>query len=169
MLGRSQEEINVLMERWAQGVAQVYEGLVHFDVSASRPRPAHFRIRRGERVITTGGGGCAPDLFAVVLWTGKPMQVEAICPATGCPIRVDLTPEGVTNVEPASAVISLVNPQGPRFKPFRDNREASELICSQQHFYASAEAAANWLACNPGGRLIPVKDFPIWNRRIFGQ
>jgi hypothetical protein len=106
-------------------------------------------------------------LFAVVLWTGKPMQVEAACAATGRQIRADLTPDSVVSVESETAVISLVNPQGPCFKPFRDNQEARELICSQQNFYTSREVATKWLARHPGGRLVPVKEFLTWTQRIF--
>jgi hypothetical protein len=164
----SREETLAHISRWAQGVVRIEKNLVQFDVSSpATGRPARYRIRRGERVIHAGGGGCALDLFAVVLWTGKPMQVEATCAATGRLIRVDLAPGTVTRVEPASAVISLVNPRGPRFKPFRNNQEASELICSQQNLYASREVAADWLARNPGGRLLPVREFPAWTQRIF--
>lgn len=111
--------------------------------------------------------GCAPDLFAVVLWTGRPFQVESTCPATGERISADLTPGGVSRVEPATAVISLVDPLGPQFKRWNGGREAYLLICTQQQLYASGEAAGSWLAANPGGRLVPVREFHDWMQRVF--
>lgn len=45
-----------------------------------------------------------------------------------------------------------------------DNTDAE--LCSQQPFFASADAAAEWTATHPDGRLIPVRDFHDEARRL---
>lgn len=45
--------------------------------------------------------------------------------------------------------------------------DADANACSQQSFFASAEAAASWLAAHPGGRIYPVAACFEWFRRNF--
>lgn len=95
-------------------------------------------------------------MYLLALALGRPIHAEATCPATGTPITADITPERVERVDPPTAVVAIVTDDyditgGP------DRTDAE--ICSQQPFFASPEAAANWVATHPEGRLVPVHDF----------
>lgn len=55
----------------------------HHDAAARQ----HVHIDR-----RTVSGGCAPDVVFFALLGGRPVGVDATCPATGVPIRVRLAP-----------------------------------------------------------------------------
>jgi alkylmercury lyase len=97
-------------------------------------RPTRHRFTTGGRTLYTW---CAPDALAFPVLTGAPALVESTCFATGAPIRVEVEPDGVRAVEPASAVVSIV----PRAVGVDELRER---LCHEQHFFASGEAAAAW-------------------------
>lgn len=63
-------------------------------------------------------------------------------------IRVIATATAVTAVEPATAVVSLVNPA--------DLTSIRSSFCNQVHYFASPEDAQPWLAQHPCGELLPV-------------
>jgi len=63
---------------------------------------------------------------------------------------VTATPGGVTAVDPATAVVSLVNPE--------DLTSIRSSFCNQVHYFASPEDARPWLADHPGGEVLPVRD-----------
>jgi hypothetical protein len=129
------------------------DGLIHYGPEASPDKRY--------RVMDTGG--CAPDIFWAVLAADMSVQAELICPATGTAIRVDLSPEGVELVEPPGTVVTVLNLRAQVLQEMDNVADAD--VCSQQSFFASAEAAGSWLASHPGGRIYPVAAFFEWFRR----
>lgn len=167
-LRRSTADTLALIQRYGGDAVHVQDGTVHLQLRFPEPdaeNPAHYRIHIGGRVLDTNAGGCAGDIFAVMLWTDKPLRVETTCPATGTAIRVDMAPTGVTRVEPPTAVISVVDPHSAKFQQFRED-PASNVICRQQSFYASRQAAVDDPILEPGARVFPVGEFLDWTRRI---
>src|SRR5262249_8324506 len=55
---------------------------------------------------------CALDTFLYTALLGQPSEVLSCCPVTARPIRLAMTPEGISKLSPASSVISLVIPDG---------------------------------------------------------
>lgn len=164
-LNRSTPDTLELLRQWGGDAVRVHDGRVHLHLTFP-DRPTGFRIQLGGRTLNTNAGGCAGDTVAVMLWTGKPVRVETTCPTTGTPIRVELDPAGTSTVEPATAVITVADPHSPRFTQIRDRRTASELICSQQNYYASPQAAADDPTLDPGVRVFPVGEFLTWIRNL---
>lgn len=109
-----------------------------------RPTPHRFTFD-GRTVY----GWCATDTPAFPVILGRAGVIESTCPATGRPIRVGVTREGVTNVDPSGAVVSLVRP---------DQTGNIRDACNLGRFYASREAAAGWLAAHPEGWVQSVDD-----------
>lgn len=109
-------------------------------------RPTRHRFVVDGRQMYTW---CAMDtlLFPVVL--GRTADVHSTCPATGRPVSLTVSPGGVTDVTPPGAVVSEACPA----EPVRDMRSE---ICDHGFFFASFEAAAQWRADHPGGRLRTV-------------
>jgi alkylmercury lyase len=88
------------------------------------------------------------------------------CRATGV-VRLTATSEGPKDVEPAAAAVSLV-------KPRRTVPGPGSSFCNQSHFLTSADAAKDWLAEHPEGRVLPVTDAyeagrPLIERDLFGS
>lgn len=176
VLGESVDEVRAKIDRYARKVTRIEDGLVRLQLSFP-DRPARFRVEIGDRVLHTNAGGCAGDVFALVLWTGRPLRVEADCPATGRRIRVAVTPDRVTAVDPEDAVISVADPASAKFAGLDkdpasakfaelDKDPASTVICRQQNFYTSAQAARSDPQLEPGARIFPVGQYLDWIRAI---
>ena len=93
---------------------------------------------------------CALDTLILPAALGTSARIESAYGATGIPVRVSVDATGVTSVEPATAVVSLVNPE--------DMSSVRSAFCNQVHFFASLEEAKPWLDSHPGGSVIPVDE-----------
>jgi alkylmercury lyase len=158
-IGQSPDETVALAGQWAY--VHVADGLIHFDPEGSPY--SRYRVKVGARVLDTGG--CAVDIFWAVLATSASVRAESRCPTTGTPIRVDLSPEGVELISPPGAIVTVLNPRAPVLQEMNNGENADANVCSQQSFFASAGAAANWLNAHPGGRVYPVAAAFEWFRQ----
>lgn len=128
--------------------------LVGFGVTL-RPTPHTFHMD-GRTLY----GYCATAILELPIILGRAGVGESRCAVTGRRIRVELTPEGVTSVDPPEAVVSKVRPAAA----VTDIRAE---ICNLGNFFSSPEAAADWLAHNPQGTVDPVADeFEITRRAM---
>lgn len=95
---------------------------------------------------------CALDtlMFAPIL--GVLARVESQCPATGRAVTLQVSPDGVSGLDPATAVASVVRPDGACITDVRSE------FCDRGHFFVSAEAAAPWLHANHDGEVLAVAD-----------
>lgn len=109
-----------------------------------RPTPHRFTVA-GEELYTW----CALDTLIFPTLLERAASVESVSPTSGEPIRVTIDPvAGVTSVEPATAVVSLVNPD--QITSIRSS------FCNQVHYFTSDEDAAGWLAEHPRAEVVPV-------------
>jgi alkylmercury lyase len=83
---------------------------------------------------------------------GSPVAEVTSTSPTGGPIRLRIGPDGVSGVEPASAVVSILLPDGP----FDD--DVRQSFCHLVHFFGSPAAADAWTAQHPGTFWLPVAD-----------
>lgn len=93
---------------------------------------------------------CAADALGMMPAIGRSVAISSRCPATGQTVTVTASPEGVQEVHPADAVVSVVvvgSPDDPR-----------GTMCNFGHFFASAGAASEWLDRHPDGTLLSVPD-----------
>jgi alkylmercury lyase len=118
-------------------------------------RRTHHRFEVDGRRLYTW---CALDTLVYPSMLGRPARVESPCHATGVPIRLVVEPDRVAQVEPDTAVVSLV--------PTGDRSAIRSSFCDQVHFFASAEAATGWLDQHPGGSVVPVADAQRLGRPI---
>jgi len=110
-----------------------------------RPTPHHFEVD-GRTLYTW----CALDTLVFPAVLGQPARVTSPCHANGTPVRVTVEPDKVTHVEPATAVVSLVTPDAPA--------SIRTAFCDQVHFFATPDAATDWLGQHPGATVLPVAD-----------
>lgn len=98
---------------------------------------------------------CATDALEVSVMLGRSGAIESTCPATGQPIRVELNPEQILSVDPPHAVVSKVRPD-------HTVDDIRAQVCALGNFFSSAEAAADWLAHNPDGKVVTIaEDFEV--------
>ncbi|WP_017197952.1 organomercurial lyase MerB [Arthrobacter sp. M2012083] len=109
-----------------------------------RPTPHPYTVA-GEQLYTW----CALDTLIFPALIGKAATIESSSPRSGTPIRVTTGADGtVTSVQPATAVVSLVNPEGTG--PVRSS------FCNQVHYFASREDARTWLETHPGSEVLDI-------------
>ncbi|MGH9137984.1 MAG: organomercurial lyase [Acidimicrobiales bacterium] len=100
----------------------------------------------------TAWAWCAYDTLFITRVLGATAEVSSLCPATGTTVRLTVTPDGVTDVEPSMAMVSLLRPG----KPFDD--DVIQNLCHFIHFFASPDAAEAWTAEHPGTFSLAVDD-----------
>jgi len=105
---------------------------------------------------------CASDTLMVPVILGRPGVVESTCPQTGQPIRIELTPSGVEQVEPLGTVVSAVRPTGTL-------TDVRTTTCHHGHFFSSPGAAARWADQHPDGYILPVDDAFRLDRQVITQ
>ncbi|MDT5144827.1 MAG: alkylmercury lyase, partial [Mycobacterium sp.] len=112
-------------------------------------RTPHTYIVDGHHLYTW----CAADtlLFPAIL--GHPARIESRCPTTDTVIRVTVDPRsGVIELSPATAVISIPGSQE------MDTNRVRATTCNPGRFFATAQAAQDWLSAHPDGTVLPVAD-----------
>ena len=111
-----------------------------------RPTPHRLSVE-GQQLYTW----CALDTLVFPALLGRAASIESPCHTTGTPVRVTVDPAaGVTSVEPASAVVSIVTPG--------EHTSIRTAFCNQVHFFASRHVAQPWLDDHPGMSVLPVFD-----------
>jgi alkylmercury lyase len=93
---------------------------------------------------------CALDPFLIVPAIRRTARVESKDPVTGEPVTMTVTPEGIKDLSPASAVVSFIAPD----KPFDSDVIAS--FCEYVLNFASRESAERWASEREGIILLPT-------------
>lgn len=102
--------------------------------------------------IGTAWTWCSYDTLFIAHLLGVTARVTSPCPVTGDQVRLTVSPDGVSDVDPADAVVSLLEPDAP----FDEN--VRQTFCHYVLFFASPDAAETWIEDNPGTFWLPVAD-----------
>lgn len=78
-------------------------------------------------------------------------QVRSVCAASGQPVRFRVGPEGIEELAPTTAVVSLILPAR------RIDCERG-TFCQQSLFFQSEEAASLWMTLHPDAVLLSVEE-----------
>jgi alkylmercury lyase len=122
-------------------------------------RPTTHRFTVGGRALFAW---CASDTLMLPVVLGRPALVESTCPQTGLTIRIEVTPDGVEQVDPAGAVVSAVRPPGQLADVRADT-------CDHGHFFSSRAASAAWTDAHPDGFVYPVEEAFRLDRQVIKQ
>ena len=96
---------------------------------------------------------CAWDGLFVPAIVGEPARVAADDPKSGARVALTVTPDGVTDVSPPSAVMTFALPGMEAFPDFRRFSFQKTVF-----YFESRESAKEWLARNPGPILISLEE-----------
>lgn len=157
------DETASLALQFFANTARIQNGLVYLEMATTRQPSTRFELCIGDRRMYTDG--CAPDQFWVALFIDQSVEIRATCQATGVPIRVVVSAATVESVEPAEAVVGLINPATVQIVKQAD--EFDEKVCIYQTFFASMDSGAAWKIQHPQGRLFPVREFfDFWRQLL---
>ncbi|HEV2033799.1 MAG TPA: organomercurial lyase [Candidatus Dormibacteraeota bacterium] len=95
---------------------------------------------------------CALDTLFIPALLGKTVGVEAADPVTGERVSLVVDQNGVHDLKPSGAVVSMVIPDGPF------DYDVIASFCHKVLFFASEEAGASWTAKHKGTTLLSVQD-----------
>jgi hypothetical protein len=95
---------------------------------------------------------CALDPFLIIPVIGRSARVASIDPVTGEEVTMTVTPRGVEDLFPASAVVSFVMPD----KPF--DHDVIQTFCHYVLNFASLDSAEGWASEREGMVLLPVSE-----------
>jgi alkylmercury lyase len=111
-------------------------------------RPTPHSLRIGEAVLYVW---TAADAFVSAVMLARPIRISSSCHVTGVPIWVDVSSEGVGEVEPPTAVVTaLARPQA--------HRTLSWLAASRQLFFRSPQAASTWTEKRPDYMVLGMRE-----------
>ncbi|MGQ0481971.1 MAG: organomercurial lyase MerB [Pseudonocardia sp.] len=150
------ERLVVVAGRDAAEVRDVLAGLsgTEYDDSGAvvghgislRDTPHRFTL--DDRVLYTW---CALDTLIFPTVLGRSAQVISPTLGSGELVRLTVDPvAGVTGLEPLTAVVSVLIPGG--------GSSVRASFCNQVHFFATPDAAQDWLADRPTGAVLSVAD-----------
>ena len=96
---------------------------------------------------------CAWDSLFVPEIIGKTAHVQSECPVTGRSISLTVRPDGVSDCDPAKAVVSFLLPDAMDLE-----QDVRGSFCAHVHFFASHDASHDWTRRNEGMFLLTVSD-----------
>jgi alkylmercury lyase len=109
---------------------------------------------------------CSYDTLFIAHLLGVTARVTSPCPVTGDQVRLVVSPDGASDVDPADAVVSLLEPDAPF------DEQVRQTFCHYVLFFASPDAAETWIEDHPGTFWLPVADaFDVARRQnaaVFG-
>lgn len=141
-LRRSPTEVEALLQ--SSGLVVGPDGNIHLP-------PGPHQISLNEETLTMAG--CALDTLLFPLLMEHAARVISTCPATGRPIRLTVTEQGIVDLDPASAVVSLCLPDETT-----NAGNAEATICAYGHFFVDREHASAWPDLHPEAVLLSVAD-----------
>ena len=109
-------------------------------------RTDHQMELAGRRLYTW----CALDALMIPVMLGSVAKVQSLCAATGTAIRMTVCPEGVRDVDPDSAMVSLISPAA--------NGEVRSAFCCRVQFFASSNIGMHWLGASSGVVMVGVRE-----------
>ncbi len=96
---------------------------------------------------------CAWDTLFIPEILQKTARVESACPVTGETIRLTVAPNGIEQVEPVGAVMSVVLPERAKME-----ENVVRHFCHYVYFFASQKAASRWVSENKGTFFVSMDD-----------
>ena len=153
-VGVDLSDVEAALRRWP-GVFRDRKGrIVGFWGLAVRGMPHKMSTSAGN--ITTW---CALDPLIIAPLVTERARVESSDPISGERISLTVTPDGVTDVEPPSTLMSMLSPVGAF------DHDIVQSFCHVVHFFTSEDAGQRWVAEHPGTFLLTIDEaFGVANR-----
>lgn len=101
---------------------------------------------------------CALDSLFLPGLIDKAAKVQAVCPSTGGLIEMTVTPEGVHQLNPTDAVLTVEIPPEFSEKQQLDADDSMDANCDLMHFFQTADAAEKWIAKRENITMVSIEE-----------
>ncbi|MCJ2530983.1 MAG: alkylmercury lyase [Candidatus Thermoplasmatota archaeon] len=145
-LGMSRDDVKTVLSQLGSGAEVNEEGEVVAIMGLSLNPTVHRLQVAGKELFSW----CASDAISLAAIIQKPVRVESPDPVSGATIRLEVSPEGVVEIDPGSAVVSWVTGV--------DATDIRASFCNSVNFFASPETADRWRSNRPGLRILTVRE-----------
>ena len=142
--GRAEQDVQQALSRQGDLETDIQGRVIGYGLTL-RPTVHAFEVD-GRQLYTW----CALDTLMFPALLDRTARVTSSCHTTGAPVRLTVTPGGLTELEPPDAVVSVVTPAAAV--------SVRSAFCQQVHFFASRDAAAPWLAEHPEAVVVGVQE-----------
>jgi alkylmercury lyase len=154
-VGRERADVEEALGHWP-GVLSSEDGSVIAFCGLAIHEMAHqFRVD-GCRLFTW----CAWDALFIPELIGRTAEVESNSPASGERVRVIIDPDGVRDVEPATAAVSMLSP------PESFDCRVLTSFCHLVHFFSSPSEGEAWISEREGTFLLSVAEAHELGRQV---
>lgn len=149
-LHRTEESVSQGIQRLTN-VERDEQGRIVAAVGISlHPTPHQFTV--ADHTLYTW---CALDTLMYPALLGEPARISSPCPVTGASIHLLVTSEGVQQLDPPGAAISLVVPEAEAA-----SCDIRGTFCNIVHFFVSREVAEAWVSQQPMGQALHILSIP---------
>jgi alkylmercury lyase len=162
--GVSVLEVEAYLGAWPATFLDAQGAVTGFFGLASHPSYSHRFDVEG---VGTAWTWCTYDPLFITRVLGVTAVVTSRCPISGTAIRLTVTPEGVRDIKPSTAVMSMLSP---------DQASVENIItslCQYILLFATPDDAHYWTSENPGTFVVSIDDgFEIARRMtdsVFGS
>ncbi|HZP94626.1 MAG TPA: alkylmercury lyase MerB [Burkholderiales bacterium] len=104
---------------------------------------------------------CAWDTLFLPALLDATANIASRCAQTGEPVRLTVSPGRIESVDPASVVVSFLEPDESEL---REN--VTKSFCHFVHFFRDHEAGKRWVARHPGMFLLTLEEAFDIGRRV---
>ena len=118
--------------------------------------PTQHQFMLAERTLFTW---CAFDTVLFPPLLALEAHIQSTCSASGQPITFVATPDGIRDVFPKTAVLSLILPTD-RCDCVRGT------FCQQSLFFQSEQVASSWLTAHPEAILLSLEEAATVGKRV---
>ncbi len=132
----SESEVETRLEKWPGVCRDERDRVVGFWGLTGLEMPPHEIFLDGGKLWAW----CAWDTPFPPRRLGARLDVHSRCPTTGQEIMLRVAPEDVESVEPATAVVSFLEPSHPF------DAEVISSFCHYVHFLVDGEAGERWIS-----------------------
>jgi alkylmercury lyase len=145
--GADVSAVEAALDRWP-GVFRDRKGrIVGFWGLAIRGMPHRLATPAGN--ITTW---CALDPLIIAPLVTEEARVKSVDPVSGEQVTLTVTPDGVRDLAPPAARVSMLTPDGSF------GHDVIESFCHYVHFFASEATGERWIEEHPGTFLLTVDE-----------
>ncbi len=96
---------------------------------------------------------CAWDTLFIPQLLQKTVKVVSACPVTGKNLRLTITPKTFLDPTPSEIVLSFITPEAAKVQ-----QNVLQHFCRYVHFFASADAAEQWVSQHPGTFVLSMTE-----------
>jgi alkylmercury lyase len=145
--GAGHADVLGMLAKW-HGIERTQDGAVTGFWGLTLSQTKH-RFRIGGRDLHTW---CAWDTLFLPALLAAPADVESLCPVTGNEIALRVGPSGAESAQPKTVALSFVLPTESEIR-----KSVTETFCCHVHFFASPDAAGEWVSKQPRTFVLPLE------------